>query len=181
MPEKIITVTPGNGLDSLSYWQFLCFFSSCSFSYVFSCVLYPFCIVPSGSFPSSSGTSFHTSFFPFCFYLSAPSSAESLLMFFFSPLVILPLPIFLLLFLWSLAHARFLGHCSSPLFFPSRRCPSDKGNKSWKSLPKLQGQHFLFSGSFNFKREKKKITASSPSLRCAFAFWAASISWGTAR
>ena len=35
-------------------------------------------------------------------------------------------------------------------------CPSDKGNKSWKSLPKLQGQHFLFSGSFNFKRKKKK-------------------------
>jgi hypothetical protein len=32
---------------------------------------------------------------------------------------------------------------------------SDKENKSCKSLPKLQGQHFLFLGGFNFKMKKK--------------------------
>lgn len=119
MPERMTTLTPGNQLHSLSYWPLLCFFNSCSFSCVSYCALCPFCMVPSCSFPSNSGTSFHTSFL--LLLLSAPSSSESLLMFFFSPLVILPLPIFLLLFLWSLAHARFLGHCSSPLFFPRRR------------------------------------------------------------
>lgn len=119
MPERMITLTPGNRLDSLSCWQLLCFFSSCSFSCVPYCVLCPFCIALPVHFPAIQVLIFILFFS--LLLLSAPSSSESLLMFFFSPLVILPLPIFLLLFLWSLAHARFLGHCSSPLFFPRRR------------------------------------------------------------
>ena len=49
-------------------------------------------------------------------------------------------------------------------------CPSDKGNKSWKSLPKLQGQHFLFSGSFNFKRKKKNRSLFSLPTLCLLRF-----------
>lgn len=48
-------------------------------------------------------------------------------------------------------------------------CHSDKERKSWKSLPKLQGQHFPFLGGFNFK--KKKMAASSPSpAGCSLLF-----------
>jgi hypothetical protein len=39
---------------------------------------------------------------------------------------------------------------------------SDKENKSCKSLPKLQGQHFLFLGGFNFKMKKKNPASSPP-------------------
>lgn len=154
MPEGTITLTPRDYLDSLSYWQFLWFFNSCSFSCVFYCVLYPFYIFPSCSFPAIPRTSFHISFF--LLLLFAPSSSESLLICFLSSLVILPLPIFHLVFLWYLAHSRFPGHCSSRLFFQNRKwiCHSDKENKSWKSVPKLQDSIFSFKGILILKGKK---------------------------
>lgn len=86
-----------------------------------------------------------------CFLLLPAMSSHSLLAPSI-PLVTPPHLLFLQVFLWNLVS------CILPLM-PSRIedeiCHSDKENKSQKSLPKLQGQHFFFLGYFNFKMKKK--------------------------
>lgn len=82
------------------------------------------------------------------------------------------------------------GTCqvSGPLLFPSllpkeemKFAPLTKGTKAESPCQSYKDSIFSFQGVLILKG-KKKITASSPSPRCAFsAFWAASISWGTAR
>ena len=119
------------------------------------------CSLPFLYFPFLFISSHSRYFFPyffFFFYFFLPPHPQSHFWFaFFSSLVILPLPIFLLVFLWYLAHSGFPGHCSSPLFFQNRKriCHSDKGNKSWKSVPKLQDSIFSFKGVLILKGKKK--------------------------
>lgn len=171
MPERMTTLTPGNHLHSLSYWPLLCFFNSCSFSCVSYCALCPFCVVPSCSFPSNSGTSFHTSFLPFASICPLILRVAFDVLFFSSsypPPAHLPPPLSLV-----------PGTCqvSGPLLFPSllpkeemKFAPLTKGTKAESPCQSYKDSIFSFQGVLILKGKKKNRSLFSLPTLCLLRF-----------
>lgn len=169
MPERMLTLTPGNHLGSLSCWQLLCFFSSCSFSCVPYCVLCPFCIALPVHFPAIQ-VLLSRLFFFFPFTSICPLILRVAFDVLFSssgypPPAHLPPPLSLV-----------PGTCqvSGPLLSPSllpkeemKFAPLTKGTKAESPCQSYKDSIFSFQGVLILKEKKKENRSlfSLPVLR----------------